>query len=91
GSLRQKDPAVTASRGLAFWSYQLGEVVGGPEFSTHSESLEFLRSLGFPVNPEIRVLTTLEEVYAYCGHWQAHRHDLPYDIDGAVVKVDSLA
>jgi len=91
GSLRQKDPSITAARGLAFWSYQLGEVVGGPEFATHSDTLDFLRTLGFPVNPEIRVVDTLEDVYAFCRHWQEHRHDLGYEIDGAVVKVDSLA
>jgi DNA ligase (NAD+) len=91
GSLRQKDPTITASRGLAFWSYQLGEVIGGPAFVNHSDTLEFLRGLGFPVNPEIRRLSTLDEVYAFCGHWREHRHDLPYEIDGAVVKVDDLA
>jgi DNA ligase (NAD+) len=91
GSLRQKDPAVTASRELAFWAYQLGEVVGGPQFASHQQTLEFVQGLGFPVNPEIRVLDDLEAVYAYCAHWQEHRHDLPYEIDGAVVKVDDLA
>ncbi len=91
GSLRQKDPSVTASRSLAFWSYQLGEVVGGPQLSSHHESLEWLRHLGFPVNPEVRVLATLDEVYAQARHWQEHRHDLDYEIDGLVVKVDELA
>ena len=91
GSLRQKDPAVTASRELSFWSYQLGEVVGGPEFSSHHETLEYLRTLGFPVNPNIRQLTTREEVEEYCYHWRDSRHELPYEIDGVVVKVDSLA
>ena len=91
GSLRQKDPSVTASRSLAFWSYQLGEVVGGPELSSHHESLDWLRHLGFPVNPEVRVLATLDEVYAQARHWQEHRHDLEYEIDGLVVKVDELA
>ena len=91
GSLRQKDPAVTASRDLAFWSYQLGEVVGGPEFMSHHETLDFLQALGFPVNPEIRQVETLAEVEEYCRHWQEHRHDLPYEIDGVVVKVDDLA
>jgi DNA ligase (NAD+) len=91
GSLRQKDPAVTASRDLAFWSYQLGEVVAGPEFTSHHETLDFLRGLGFPVNPEIRQVETLAEVEEYCRHWQEHRHDLPYEIDGVVVKVDDLA
>ena len=91
GSLRQKDPRVTASRELSFWSYQLGEVVGGPEFSSHHETLEFLQGLGFPVNPEVRVVDDLAAVFAFAGHWQEHRHDLPYEIDGAVAKVDHLA
>jgi DNA ligase (NAD+) len=91
GSLRQKDPAVTAGRGLAFWSYQLGEVVGGPEFTTHFETLEYLAAQGFPVNPEIRVVDDLAGVFEFCRHWQEHRHSLGYEIDGAVVKVDSLA
>jgi DNA ligase (NAD+) len=91
GSLRQKDPRVTASRELSFWSYQLGEVVGGPEFATHHETLDFLAGLGFPVNPEIVRVASLDEVYRFCQHWVEHRHDLPYEIDGAVAKVDSLA
>lgn len=60
GSLRQKDPSVTAGRGLSFWSYQLGEVVGGPEFTSHHETLEVLGSLGFPVNPEIRRFRSID-------------------------------
>ncbi|MEY3341575.1 MAG: hypothetical protein RLZZ269_1486 [Actinomycetota bacterium] len=91
GSLRQKDSAVTASRGLAFWSYQVGEVVGGPEFASHHETLDFLSSLGFPVNPNIRVVDSLAEVEEYCREWQENRHRLGYEIDGAVVKLDDLA
>lgn len=91
GSLRQKDPRVTATRELAFWAYQLGEVVGTPSFTRHEESLRWLAERGFPVNPEIRVVTTLDEVVAYCRHWESRRHDLGYDIDGVVVKVDDLA
>jgi DNA ligase (NAD+) len=91
GSLRQKDPSITASRQLSFWSYQLGELVGGPEFESHHDTLDYLAALGFPVNPEIRVLDSLDEVGAYCRHWQEHRHQLGYEIDGAVVKVDGLA
>ncbi len=90
GSLRQKDPRVTASRELSMWCYQLGHVEGGPGFRRHSETLEWIASLGFPVNPEIRVVDTLEEVHALCEHWQEHRHDLPYDIDGVVIKLDDL-
>ena len=91
GSLRQKDPSVTASRGLAFWCYQLGEVVGGREYTSHHETLDHLRELGFPVNPVIRVVDSLEEVMAYCREREQHRHSLGYEIDGVVVKVDSLA
>lgn len=91
GSLRQKDPKITAKRSLSFWCYQLGEVVGGPEFGSHHETLQFLGALGFPVNPEVRQVTGVDDVAAFCAHWQEHRHDLPYDIDGCVVKVDDLA
>jgi DNA ligase (NAD+) len=90
GSLRQKDPEVTRSRRLDMWCYQLGEVVGGPRFESHHATLEYLATLGFPVNPEIRVVDSLAEVSEFCRYWQEHRHDLPYDIDGAVVKLDSL-
>lgn len=90
GSLRQKDPAITASRELAFWSYQLGEVVGGPTLAHHHETFELLASLGFPVNPEVQVLDGLDDAYARCMHWQEHRHDLAYEIDGVVLKVDDL-
>ena len=90
GSLRQKDPAVTAHRDLSFWSYQLGQVDGVPPFATHTESLSFLGSLGFPVNPEVKVFSTLDDVLAHCKHWEEHRHDLGYEIDGVVVKVDDV-
>ena len=91
GSLRQKDPAVTASRRLSMWAYQLGEVVGGPEFASHARTLEWMRGLGFAVNPLIATLGSLAEVEAYCRDTEARRHDLGYEIDGVVVKVDDLA
>ena len=91
GSLRQKDASITASRELAFWAYQLGEVVGGPELTSHHQTLELLAELGLPVNPEIATLDSLEDVAAYCARWQEHRHDLGYEIDGVVIKVDDLA
>jgi DNA ligase (NAD+) len=91
GSLRQKDPTITAQRDLSLWSYQLGEVVGGPNFTSHHDTLQFLHTLGFPVNPEITTVDSLEEVIAFCRNWQEHRHDLGYEIDGAVVKVDDLS
>ena len=91
GALRQKDPRITAERELALWSYQLGEVQGGPTFTSHHETLAWLGDLGFPVNPEIRLVSTPEEVLELCVHWQQHRHDLDYEIDGVVIKVDDLA
>ncbi len=90
GSLRQKDPKVTASRDLSFWTYAVGTVEGGPAFTRHSEMLEWLARAGFPVNPEIRTLGTLDDVFAFCERWLEHRHDLAYEIDGVVVKVDDL-
>ena len=90
GSLRQKDPGVTATRELSMWAYQLGEVDGVPVFSSHHDTLEYLRTLGFPVNPEVRIVDSLAEVIEFCAHWQEHRNELPYIIDGVVVKVDDL-
>jgi DNA ligase (NAD+) len=91
GSLRQKDASITASRGLHLWSYQLGQVEGGPTFERHADTLHYLESLGLPVNPEIRTVSGLDQVGEFCLSWQEHRHDLPYEIDGVVVKVDDLA
>ena len=91
GSLRQKDSAITAQRDLSLWSYQLGEVVGGPEFTSHHSTLEYLQRYGFPVNPEITMLDSIDSVLQFCQTWQERRHELPYEIDGAVVKVDDLA
>ena len=91
GSLRQKDSRITASRELSLWVYQLGEVIGGPEFSSHHETMEYVKGLGLPVNPEIRVVSSLEEVFEFCKYWQTNRHDLEYEIDGVAVKVDNLS
>ncbi len=91
GSLRQKDPAITASRNLSFFGYQLGEVVGGPEFTSHVAMLDFAASLGFAVDEHVRTFTTIDEVAAHCLYWQEHRHDLDYEIDGVVIKLDDTA
>ena len=91
GSLRQKDPEVTAGRGLDFWCYQLGEVVGEDPPASHSGALDWLGGLGLPVNPVTQVVTSLDDVYAFCAHWVEHRHELPYEIDGVVVKLDDLS
>ncbi len=91
GSLRQKDPEVTAGRELGFWAYQLGTVEGGPEYIHHTETLDWMRSAGFPVNPHITLVHGLDEVDKYCRDWLRRRHSLPYEIDGTVIKVDDLA
>lgn len=91
GSLRQKDASVTAGRGLAFWSYQLGEIVDGPTFDSHHATLGYLAELGFPVNPHIESKATFAEVASFCERWQRDRHQLPYEIDGVVVKLDDLS
>lgn len=91
GSLRQKDPSVTASRDLAFFAYDIGALEDGPESATHTETLAWLKDMGLPVNPEIRTVGSLEEVKKFCTYWLDHRHDLDYEIDGVVVKVDDLA
>jgi DNA ligase (NAD+) len=90
GSLRQKDPAVTASRPLRLWCYGIG-VSEGRRFQRHSEALDYLHQAGLPVPPTTEKLETLEEVFAFCERWEQHRHDVDYEIDGVVVKVDQIA
>ncbi len=91
GSLRQKDPSITATRGLRFWSYGVGEVLGGPDLATSTEMFAVLAELGFPVNPHIDRFDDIESVIAFCERWEADRHAPDYEIDGVVVKVDDLA
>ena len=100
GSLRQKDPQVTADRLLSAWSYQLieeAEAAGGDAsdvdsaavgVSTQSGALERLEVLGFPVNPNHEAGLDIEGVIAFTEAWREGRHELPYETDGVVVKVD---
>ena len=90
GSLRQKDARVTAERGLSFWCYQLGRVEGGPAFSSHLQTLEWLKSLGLPVNEHSARLAGLAAVEAHVADFERRRHELDYEFDGLVVKVDDL-
>ena len=89
GSLRQLDPAVAAERPLAIWAYGLGEVEG-VVFERHSQSLAQLAEWGFPVNPGIATVEGAEAVVQACDGWLERRDELPYEIDGAVVKVDDF-
>lgn len=90
GSLRQRDPKVTARRDLATFIYAIADTA---PLHVHSqrEFLDWLRSAGFSVNPNVSTCSTPAEVHAFCADALAHRGDLDYDIDGVVVKVDSFA
>lgn len=90
GSLRQKDASITRTRYLSFWCYQLGELVGAEHPPGHAAVLGWLGSLGFPVNPNTATFESLDDVEGYIEHWIEHRHDLDYEIDGVVIKVDEL-
>jgi DNA ligase (NAD+) len=90
GSLRQKDPAITLSRPLRLWCHGV-LYAAGKRFARHSEALQYLRDSGLPVNPATRVVGGLEEVFGFCERWQRDRHTIDYEIDGVVVKVDSIA
>ena len=89
GSLRQKDPKVTASRNLATFIYAIADTAPLHVDSQH-EFLDWLRSAGFSVNGSVARCTSPAEVHAFCADALAHRGDLDYDIDGVVVKVDSF-
>jgi DNA ligase (NAD+) len=90
GSVRMKDPSITAERGLEIWIYQLGLIEGGPEFERHSDTLDYMRSLGLRTNPST-VLETVSEVFSFVEEAEKNRHDMDYQTDGVVIKVDSLA
>jgi DNA ligase (NAD+) len=100
GGVRQLDPALTADRRLSFFAYQLilrrsgddkparGDIA---ELQTQWESLKQLEELGFPVNPNIALAESLDEVLAFCKTWENRRDELDYEIDGVVIKVNELA
>jgi DNA ligase (NAD+) len=90
GSLRVLEPSITASRRLEYYAYYL-LVNGQPAFESHWETLEWLASRHFKVNAKRRLCASIDEVIAFCGEWERQREELPYEIDGVVVKVDSLA
>jgi DNA ligase (NAD+) len=89
GSLRQKDSSITASRPLAVWVYGLG-AAEGLQLGTQWETLEWLREHGFRANPFAERLESIEEVARRCAEWEKRRTELDYEIDGIVIKVDSL-
>src|SRR2546421_9268085 len=90
GSLRQKDARITATRHLDFFGYQIG-YMQGMDFHSQWEALELIRDWGFPVNPNIQLAKSLDEVMDYCKKWEQERFNLPYEIDGVVIKISDLA
>lgn len=89
GSLRQKDPRITARRNLRYWAYFAyvsDDNIEEPK--SHEGSLELLAALGLPVNPHRKVANNLDEVKEYCQYWDLRRHQLDYQTDGVVIKLD---
>jgi DNA ligase (NAD+) len=89
GSLRVLEPQITASRRLDYYTYFL-LASGRPMFDSHWESLDAMSEMGFKVNHHRKLCADVDEVLAFCAKWEAGRDDLPYEIDGVVVKVDSI-
>jgi DNA ligase (NAD+) len=85
GSLRQLDPQIAAKRPLAFYGYAIF-----PIQTTQAENLKWISSLGLKVNPHRKLCRSLAQVVDFCRHWEEHRDDLDYEIDGVVVKVNSV-
>ena len=90
GSLRQKDPRVTATRDLRMLVHGIG-AHRGLELTRQSEAYDRMREWGLPVSDQFRVVETVDEVLAFITHTGEHRHDNAHDIDGVVVKVDEVA
>jgi DNA ligase (NAD+) len=91
GSIRQLDPKITASRNMGIWVYSLGGAGITEPLEGHWEALEWLRGLGFRINPHNKICHTIDEVMAFHQHWIEARHELPYEADGVVVKISPLA
>lgn len=89
GSLRQKDPGVTAGRGLSIFVFNVQQV-RGRQFATHTESLDYCKSLGLPVSPRYHVYRSIEEAISEIEAIGNSRSELSFDMDGAVVKVNDF-
>lgn len=90
GSLRQLDAKMTAERPLDIFIFNLQQV-SGRDFKTHSETLDYLQTMGFKTAPETWVSSSMEEIIQWTEQWKVKRITLPFDIDGLVIKVNSLA
>ena len=91
GSLRQKDPRITASRKLEMVVHGVGHVEGGPKVEAQSQWYDYLREWGLPTSARAKVVSSMAEVSEYIDYYGQHRHDVEHEIDGVVVKVDSLS
>lgn len=91
GSVRQLDPRITAQRPLDIFIYALGWAEGKVVPETHWETMQYIKSLGFKINPNIALCHTIDDVKDYYKNWEDEREDLPYDADGIVVKVNPIA
>jgi DNA ligase (NAD+) len=89
GTIRQLDPKLVAERPLSLWCYAIG-VTDGLTLDAHWEALEWLRAHRFPVHPDVKKLTTEDEVVAQCRSWEQRRGSLEFEIDGVVVKVNQF-
>jgi DNA ligase (NAD+) len=87
GTIRQLDPKLAKDRPLSFWAYQVG-VTEGLRFARHSEALDWLRDHDFPVNPDVSLHDSDQQLVERCQFWEQRRGDLEFEIDGVVVKVD---
>ena len=90
GSLRQLDPAITAQRRLQLFIYQRGWTEGAAPPSSQWDALQWLREAGFPINPHAQRFEGVDDAVAFCEEWVRRREELPYAIDGVVVKVDDV-
>ena len=91
GSVRQLDPRITAKRPLDMFIYNMGYAEGKPMPETHWDTMEYFKKLGFKINPRNRLVSSLEEAAQYYHEWEGKREALPYEADGVVIKINSLA
>ena len=89
GSLRQLDPRITASRPLDIFIFNL-QYIDGVELASHLESMDIIKEAGLKVNPFLYKANSMQEVIKLCQEWSEKRHELPFDIDGLVIKLNNL-
>lgn len=89
GTIKLLDPRLVAKRGLDIFTYYFNS--GSLELKQHNQNLELLKELGFKVNPNYKLCRSINEVIGFCQYWEEKRDDLPYEIDGVVIKVNSIS